>query len=183
MGESSFRRQSNSVGSRNCGVDVSTGDDVLIASVDELMGTFRAALLALVPVADRAKLGWRENEANPAWERLAVCAYEAFVGGPVSTDRDRRASNAPLARYDIDIESYREKSWIGVGDSIYPGSAMVRVVTVVAPFDSVEVVDVDLVSGRPGDRQLIRWDEARFFFVRRSADGALTCVSSVVAEE
>ena len=183
MVESSPRRPSNSVGSRNCGADVSIEDDVLIASIDELLGTFRAALLALVPVADRAKLGWRENETHPAWERLAVCAYDAFVRGPVSVDRDRRASDFLLAPYDIDLEGYGDNSWIGVEDSIHPGCAMVRVVSVAAPFDSVQIVDVDLVSGRPGERRLVRWDDARFLLYRRSADGAIQCVSSVVAEE
>jgi hypothetical protein len=162
---------------------VSTEDDVLNAAIDELMSTFRAALLALAPVADRAKLGWGDNETHPDWERLAACAFDVFVRSPISMDRDRGALDAPLALYDIDIDAYGAASWIGVGDSIQSGPAMIRLLSSVSPFDTVQVVNIDLATGLPAERGLVRWEDARFFLVRRSENGSLVCVTTVIAEE
>lgn len=52
-----------------------------------------------------------------------------------------------FAPYDIDMEAYPETSWIGVGDSSNPGRALVRLLTIDEPFDTVQVADIDLVTG------------------------------------
>jgi hypothetical protein len=158
-------------------------DDVLAASIDELMDTFRSALLALVPVADRAKLGWADRDTHRDWERLAACAFDTFVRGPISADRDWDSRHAPVARYDLDASGYGEVSWIGEGDSSSPGRAVVRLLSTVEPFDTVQVVEVDCESDLAGERRSVRWDECRFFLVRRSAGPTLEIVTSVVAEE
>lgn len=183
MAESLFRRPSSWTGLRSCGVDVSGTDDVLEASIDELMDTFRSALLALVPVADRAKLVWSDGDTHRDWERLAACVFDTFVRGPVSADMHWGTRHAPVARYDVDASGYGEVSWIGEGDSSNPGCAVVRFLSVAEPFDTVQVVEVDCESGLAGERRSVRWDECRFFLVRRSAGTTLEIVASVVAEE
>lgn len=183
MVESLCPRPSSWTGSRSCGVDVNGTDDVLEASIDELMDTFRSALLALVPVADRAKLVWSDVDTHRDWERLAGCAFDTFVRGPISADRNWENWHAPVARYDVDASGYGEVSWIGEGDSSKPGRAVVRLLSAGEPFDTVQVVDVDCESGLAGERRSVRWDECRFFLVRRSAGTTLEIVASVVAEE
>ena len=160
-----------------------SSDDVLIATIDDLMETFRSALLALLPLADKAKLAWTDADSHPDWERLARCAFDAFVRGPIGTDRSRGRFDASLAPYDIDSVGYGESSWVGVGDSGSPSQALIRLVSVVRPFDSVQVVDVDLDRGLAGARQIVPWDRARFVLVRRSKTGRLHYVETVVAEE
>ena len=54
-----------------------TDGDRYIATVDELFGTFRGALLAILPMADRAKMNFRDEETHRDWERLAECSFDS----------------------------------------------------------------------------------------------------------
>jgi hypothetical protein len=158
------------------------GEDVLEASIPELVTTFRDALLAMVPLASRAGLPWEGYDAHPAWERLVAAAFDAFVSGPISTDRGRGQFDRPLARYDIDLKSYADFSWIGVGESTSE-LALVRLTGRAQPFDSMECVELDRETGQIGRSLVVPWAPANLQLVRRSANGDVENFSQVVAEE
>jgi hypothetical protein len=81
--------------------------------ISELIATFRESILALMPVADRALLSWRDEDAHDDWERLVESAFVVFVQSPIFLDPANRTA-LPLARYDFDIPTYRSSSWIEV---------------------------------------------------------------------
>jgi hypothetical protein len=178
-----LRQRKSSSGSRNCGVEMDSNTDVLIASISELMEMFRDALLALIPVAERAKMNWRDTDTHIDWERMSSCAFMSFVRGPITSDLDWSSADAPLSSYDIDLDAYGETSWISVGGPSNLGLAMVRSLSLLEPFDSLQAVEVDLATGFPGKRRVVRWTEAEFCLVRRSFDGTLKCVTSITANE
>ncbi len=157
-------------------------DDVLEASINELVGTFRAALLALIPIADRANLPWIDDNTHRDWETLSQALFNTFVKGPIRGDRERNTGQ-PILSYDIDHLSYAESSWVGVGTLVDRGAALVRLVSVDEPFDSVQVVEVDDSTGSMGERRIVSWEDANFYLANRSSDGTLARVLSIVAEE
>ncbi len=160
-----------------------TADDVFEASVSELLQLFRDALSALAPIASRAMLSWDGFDSHPDWERLAASAFHAFVASPVSTDRQRRAGDGPLAPYDIDLDSYAGASWVGVSEESSGSLALVRLVTRSDPFDSVEFARLDPVDGRIIETFVLPWVGLEWCLFRRSASGSVEVVSRVVAEE
>jgi hypothetical protein len=141
---------------------------------------FLSALLALMPVAEKAKLNWSDDDTDQGWERLATCAFDAFVRAPIAADTGRGRFDVPLAPYDIDRIGYREASRIGVGDAPASARALVRLVSMNGPCDTVQVVDVDLDTG---SASLTRLEPRSLHLVRRSTEGALQIVDSVVAGE
>ena len=56
---------------------------VIEMSVTELMNAFRDGLRALIPVFERAKLGWRQEDAYDPWENTAAALFKAIVGSSV----------------------------------------------------------------------------------------------------
>jgi hypothetical protein len=141
---------------------VSDDEFVLRAGIGELVSTFRDALLAVVPFADRVELGHEDEEMHHDWEKLASCMFDVFVRSPISVDRGRDLTDHPLARYDIDRDDYVEASWLGVR----PDAAFVRFWSVAAPFDAVEVavLDGDL---RVVERTSLPWGGLSFTYHRR----------------
>jgi len=85
-------------------------DDLLEATIDEMVDTFRSALIALLPAANRSKLTWADENQHRDWESLAESAFNTFVRGPIQADITGRSMAAPLARYDIDSDSYASQS-------------------------------------------------------------------------
>jgi hypothetical protein len=161
-----------------------SSDDVLIASVSDLVSNFRSAMLALLPVADLSMLGWRDDEMHPDWEKLSECLFDVFVRGPVDADSGRAFGELPLARYDIDLEDYSTHSWVGVcsgAGTTY--MAFVRFVSQVEAFDAVQVVEVDPVTGATGRRQLVAWCPNEIVLVRREPDHADCIVRMIEAVE
>ena len=157
-------------------------DDVLEASIDELIGTFRTALLALIPIADRANLPWTDHNTHPDWETLSQALFNTFVKGPIKGDCEQSKGHQIL-NYDIDHLSYSEASWVGVGTLDARDAALVRLVSVNEPFDGVQVVEVDASTGSTGERRIVSWEDANFYLASRSSDGTLARVLSIVAQE
>lgn len=85
-----------------------------VPSIDELLITFRRSLQALVPMAESARISWRDSDTHIDWENVAEALYDAFVAGPIRLDRHRKGKVCELARYDFDIPSYVSSSWIEV---------------------------------------------------------------------
>jgi hypothetical protein len=163
------------------GLTSSYGDDVLNASISELLSNFRNALLAMHPYADVAKLTYGDVDTHRDWERLADCIFDVFVRGPILADDNGSNSDLPLARYNIDEEDYFALSWICPEPDSGAWSAILRLLSVAAPLDTVQIVGIDRESLRPGERRVIAWDDARFTFVRRSDNGEVHIVQEISA--
>jgi hypothetical protein len=162
---------------------VTEADDVYRATVDELFENFRRALLAILPIADRAKINYRDQETHRDWERLAESMFDAFVRSPIDCDRAAMGRELPLARYDIDLDDYLAVSWLASNaDSPHCG-AVVRFLSQSAPFDTVQVVDINEVTLRAGRRRTVATSEITPALYRRCESGEATVVTQIQADE
>jgi hypothetical protein len=158
-------------------------DDVYLATVGELLDNFRRALLAIVPIADRAEISYKDEETHKDWERLAESMFDVFVRSPIDADRAAVVREHPLARYDIDVDDYLEASWLTSNvDSPHQG-AIIRLLSHGALFDTVQVVDIDPVTLRAGRRRTLPVSEIRPALYRRRKDGEAAVVTQLEAVE
>jgi hypothetical protein len=145
-------------------------EDSLRCSPADLISTFRDALLALTPTADRLLLEWRDGRQHRDWERLAETLFDVCVRGPIESDSARRDGEFPLPRYDIDAASYATSSWISASDEASGSpAALIRLMTDMRPLDTVQVAILDPDELVPIERGLLPFAEVKFAFVRRSA--------------
>jgi hypothetical protein len=145
-------------------------NDSLVATIDELIETFRVALLALVPVADRAFLNWSDMDTHPGWERVSVALFDTFVRGPIASDLSRGEHDFPLPGYDIDSTNLSKNSWIRVLTKCENSYVFVRFLSRIGPFDTVQVAAVDLESHQVGERLLFDVEDVNFSLLRRGVD-------------
>jgi hypothetical protein len=102
-------------------------------SVDELIRLFRDALVALVPIAERARMSWREPDAYDDWDQICQAIYRSIVIGSIEFTRDI-PNMLPIPQYDDRIASYKETSFIT--DAVSAGElAFICFETAAAPFD------------------------------------------------
>ncbi|MEV8254243.1 hypothetical protein AB0O95_09790 [Rhodoglobus sp. NPDC076762] len=123
--------------------------DVVNLSVDDAVQAFRAALVALVPSAEKVSLVWQSESTHDDWEQLAESVFEVMVANPVAMDTHRMRDAFPLARYDFDWKSYASASWLeldaDVGDEY--ALVLVRFTSTAAPFDMPEFAHVRIDTG------------------------------------
>ncbi len=158
-------------------------DDVYQATVGELFDNFRRALLAILPIAERAQINYRDEQTHRDWERLAESMFDAFIRSPIDSDRAATGRELPLARYDIDVDDYLALSWLAANaDSPHRG-AVIRFLSKAAPFDTVQVVDIDPVTLRADRRRTVAVSEIRPALYRRRETGEATLVTQIEAIE
>ena len=158
-------------------------NDIYVATVDELFQNFRDALLAMLPIAERAQINFRDEETHKDWERLAEACFDAFVRSPIDADRSHTGRELALARYDIDLADYLAASWLTVDESHPHRAAVVRLLSRSTPLDTVQVVEIDLDTLRAGPRRMLPVDSVTFACYRRTESGGGTLVSRVEAAE
>jgi hypothetical protein len=159
-------------------------DDVLHASVSELVATFRQGLLALVPIAEKLRMNWRDDEQHHDWERLAEAVFDACVRSPISADARRVDDELPLARYDIDDSPYQERSWIAIdADDFTSPLVLVRLSSEHDPFDTLQCVRLSTANWKAVGRTALPFGEAGLVFVRRSRSGGSSIIRRIDAVE
>jgi hypothetical protein len=102
-------------------------------SIDELVRSFRDAICALIPVAERVQMHWREPDVYDDWDRICDAIYRSIVIDSIEHARGI-AAFAPVSAYDHRISSYEKNSFIG---NFYSKGklAFVCFETDVLPFD------------------------------------------------
>jgi hypothetical protein len=146
-------------------------DDILKATIGELVDNFRCALLAVLPIADRSKINYQDVGTHRDWEQLAECMFNVFTRSPIESARARAGNELPLARYDIDLDDYFGMSWLTVDVNSPHQSALVRLLTRDEPFDTVQVVEIDPVTLRAGQKRTVPLREAAFVLCQRLENG------------
>lgn len=120
-------------------------------STSDLIGLFRAGLVALVPVAERARIAWRSPAAYDPWEGIERALFASIVSSVV----DNAIPNliAPLPTYGLMYPSYNHLSFLTDRTARQRGEKLVflRLTTVNDPFDTmcfVEVEETSIPTGR-----------------------------------
>lgn len=136
-----------------------------------------------MPIAERAKINYRDEETHRDWERLAESLFDAFVRSPIESDRNVTGRELPLARYDIDSADYLATSWLASNSELPYAGAVVRLLSQDAPFDTVQVVDIDPVTLQAGRRRTLAVNEVRPAFYCRREGGDAAVVMRIEAVE
>src|SRR5512143_2384891 len=90
-------------------------------SVSDLLGLFRDALVALVPIAERARIRWRDGEAYDDWDAIASAIFDNLVVRSLNYS-DALPQPTQFAGYDTVLPSYRNVTFLSVaGPDIPPG--------------------------------------------------------------
>jgi hypothetical protein len=145
-------------------------------TVDEVLLNFREALTALIPMAERAGIGWRRIDAYDQWDNIAASLFSGLVEAPLSqlfpeAERERFA----LPAYDLLVERCESSAVLEV---LLPGERRIRLFhafeTRDAPFDTCEsrLIDPD-TRAFLGEVEHHHWDQVHFRVSYRADDGRL----------
>ena len=114
--------------------------------VAELLHIFRAGLLALIPVMDRARIPWREGEAYDPWENIERTLYSSIIGSCVENHVGNDESPLMLlSSYGLSYSDYRSHSFLSERGSRLAGTpnAFLEFRYGEAPFDTAVFVEID----------------------------------------
>jgi hypothetical protein len=148
-------------------------------SPTNLMGHFREALLALVPIADKIHMPWREPESYDDWDAITSALFSSIVIRSIeSATGDQHFF--PIVQYDKRVTSYNDKSFVS---SVYLGQnyAFVCFETRNQPFDMCLFAHLSH-SGDVMDHTHSSFDDTRFTVVGQKVGGSvvLSCLEVVL---
>ena len=108
-----------------------------IFAVAELVTIFRASLVALIPVAERARITWQGPEVYDPWEEIERALFVSIVGSVVSNARP--FPPCALPKYGIALQSYADRSFITDRAARLRGEHLVfiKLTTLQDPFDTM----------------------------------------------
>jgi hypothetical protein len=145
-------------------------------TVDEILFNFRAALAALVPMAERAGIGWRRRDAYDQWDNIAGSLFSGLVEEPLrqlfpASERERFA----LPAYDLLVERCESPAVVEV---LVLGDPRARLFhafeTEDTPFDTCESRLMAPGAGLGlGEIERHRLDHVHFRVCYRADDGAV----------
>lgn len=182
MGQSGHRQQKNLSGYDEYGgnrLPEAGFSDTTQEQVDRLLETFRDGLRALVPVADSARIPWREGEAYDNWDSLASKLFEVFVKHPIAEDQ-KSENMLSLPVYDMQLDSYSEYSWIELGDETNRILVFNRFLLREPTAVEVEAVQVTSDGNIEFRSIVLPWPGLSAKLRRRYPDGSFEIVDRVV---
>lgn len=163
-----------------------TGPTQWRTTVTELLLILRDALAALVPVVERAKMGWRDAEAYDDWDDICQSLYKNIVirsleyslgsGEPLSI---------PVPDYGTVYPTYARKNFFRVLSDVLSSNvraAFVGFSTVHDPLDHVAYVALSDDFAAADDVERIPIEGVGFEFLRRKSLGRRDSVTSIVVE-
>jgi hypothetical protein len=105
----------------------------LATSIDDLVRSFRDAICALIPIAERVHMHWKEPDAYDDWDQICESIYRSIV---ISSIEHAEGVGAflPITAYDRRISSYKKNSFVCNSLSM-ERSAFICFETKVSPFD------------------------------------------------
>jgi hypothetical protein len=145
-------------------------------SVDELLALFRDAIQALIPVAERAHMSWREPDAYDDWDAICQTIYRSIVIGSIE-HADGIVGFMPMLDYDLRTQFYGNSSFIGDATS-KEKAAFVCFETEELPFDRCRFAVLDSNFKVASERRLLTAD-MRFSFFGRGDSGTLKSFDSM----
>jgi hypothetical protein len=108
--------------------------------ITELVGLFREALIALLPVMDKSRIQWREGRTYDPWEDIERTLYYSIIGSCVENAVPPGCLR-PLAPYGHPQPSYTNRSFLVASDE--RSAAFVKLGTGSEPFDEAILLELD----------------------------------------
>ncbi len=110
-------------------------------SIDDLLRTFRDGLIALIPIAERACIAWKEPNAYDDWDIISQALYKAIIITSIEWASDHSAL-MPIAEYDVRMSTYEDRSFIA-DKANSKNSAFICFETKGSPFDTCLFAQLD----------------------------------------
>jgi hypothetical protein len=120
-------------------------------AVTELVGLFREALLALLPVMEKSRIKWREGESYDPWEEIERALYKSIIGSCVENATSIQPI-FPLAAYGLVYPTYADRSFLVPSDN--ERIAFLEFGTGAEPFD--EAIFLELGTALKPSRGRVR---------------------------
>lgn len=119
-------------------------------TVAELITIFRASLVALIPVAERARIAWQGPEVCDPWEEIERALFTSIVGSVVANARP--SLPCALPKYGIALQSYADQSFITDRAARLRGERLVFIdlTTIQDPFDTMCFLELGADSSPTG---------------------------------
>ena len=137
-------------------------------SVAELMDIFHEGLLALIPIFERAKLGWKDDNMYDPWENTASALFDAIIGSCIDSGQYTPPICA-VPKYGAMKDSYNNCSYFTEANT--KGlTAFVEFETSVEPFDTALFKKLNSTAKVIGHYRKKR-GEVTFAFVPRHKNG------------
>lgn len=140
-------------------------------TVGELLSLLREALAALVPIAERAGIPWRDTEAYDDWDAIASALYANIVArklGQPESVRDVESLHWTFSRYDLLHPSYAGLSFISVKGPEIPSDALAAFVGFAAgegQFSDIKWIEINAKGEIAGSIRHASCSEASFSVV------------------
>jgi hypothetical protein len=134
----------------------------------ELVGLFREALIALLPVMEKSRIKWREGQSYDPWEEIERTPYHSIIGSCV----DNAMSIQPIVRlasYGLERQAYADRSFLVASDNEH--IAFLKFGTSSEPFDEAIFLELGTALKPSGSR------------VRRGLAGTqflLACLKTII---
>jgi hypothetical protein len=149
----------------------------------DVLLNFRAALLAIAPLAERVGIPWKRPDAYDEWDTIATSLFESLIVRIVRWSvPEELQGELRIPPYDLLLESYRDMATIEVTHpALGRGRWMFHAfATVENPFDAVEVRQLS-DHGDPVSNELgICPVAGATFVVRIVRAGASTLIEEVI---
>jgi hypothetical protein len=137
-------------------------------SVDELVRLFGDGIRALIPIAERARMQWKEPNSYDDWEHICEALFRSIVIRSISF-ADGIGTSLPVPDYDRRINSYARNSFVGDSNSKDP-VALICFETDASPFDACLFALLDRNLNVIGNRRVAAAG-IKFNLSRHAQDG------------
>ncbi len=137
-------------------------------SVSDLLGLYRSALMALIPVADRIHMTWRYGQSYDDWDAIEESLWKSIVVGVLAhaMQADRPLD---LPRYGFSYDSYSFRDLLVV-DSPIDLLVVQQFVLDGSTPPLLKVANVHAIDRRCVGRALVRLEESRVILLRNGTD-------------
>lgn len=139
-------------------------------TVNELMEIFHQALLAMIPIAEKARMPWKEPDTYDDWDEICEVIYKSIIIQSIRND-DKNIKLQPILKYDARVDDYSQLSFITKEQSS-EYLAFVCFETSQAPFDVCLFAVLD-AQGKVTGQQRYPLSATKFLFAGRNSHGIM----------
>lgn len=141
----------------------------------DLLAIFREGLVALIPVAERARIAWREPRVWDPWEDIERALFDSIVASVV--DNAVPDVPRPLPKYGSACPGYAALSFVTERSARLRGERLVfsRLISAGEPFDTMRFLEVDAGFAPAGRTMEIALAAASPELAARFGDGLRYC--------
>lgn len=146
-------------------------------TVTKLIKNFRDALISMLPIMERSKIGWRDEEQSDSFDGIAENLFNWFVLNNLENFiRDKYRKESTISKYNFYYKDYSKISFIEVskgGEDPLGYHIFTSLKTDKASFDTVVCDKIDKMGQVLSKNVELNFEEVKFIFHYRSVMGDL----------